>query len=1107
MGWLFPGVTCRVLWCLLAVAQQGDAPMSGNSTTQPPSDTAKVPIKEAPFSIYYATEGESGKLVPVINWTIEEIEQWYNQSRGHQQPDQAPRYNLQLMSAEGTAKGDHADLTIQFRIWIRDEFWTRVPLRLDESLLQEGGFEYKGSGRCFLVFEEKGEGYVAWIRSDPEQNHEITLKVLAPLATIGNETRLRLLTPQVPGSDLKLTVPSIEAVGELSEAARSAGATLSTPTRENGNTEFKAILGLGGDFELRWRDANGRPAEMQPVLRAEGAVLAQVDGHGVNAKADFEVAGHGTPFDRFMVRLPQGAELIAGNQTGYSVSRISNPSEDKKGLLVEVSRAKKLTEPMQVRLSVRQSPEAADAAGWFELAGFDVIDAVRQSGHIAVTTVGDWQVRCVPNRGVRQVDELPQALQTDDLVAGFEYFSQPCSLKARVFEVKTRVSVRPEYSILVEKNMVRLQANLKYTVRGAKISDLDVELPGWQLDDVGPDDVVDVDRVAELAGVLLIPLLQSSTGQIEVWVRARRELPSDTSSLSLALPRPLADSLAPAVLAVLPADNVELTPDDERMEGLARQQMASQLELPKWQQAPLYYRGETSEAVFAADFKTHEQQITVDVTSEINLVQQEETVQQTMDYTIAYEPADKLTIDVPQSLSGSDTFKVFLDGELVSPTPLPDEATSLDGAVRLRIALPGPRIGQCELLVRYPVEKPRAPAAKDGTRVVPLVMPALAELSSNQLSVTAPPHVTVKSREGPWRIPDKGNGYDTQPGVLRLVTDGRADQVVLAVDGKGHQSTIVERTWIQTLLTRNGRYERAVFRFVSDRKQVELTLPPAADSRRVTLLLGEERPQQRKPPNVERMPDGRLIVALPEGSIGRRGWLEVEYEVSSQPRDWGRTSMELPRLGGEVWVRRMYWQLVLPRNEHLIVAPGGFTQECKWGWCGTFWGRIPVMEQAHLEHWVGATPRTEVSRETSRYLFSSMGPMAQTELQIAGRSWIVLGASLVALVGGLLLINVPASRHPATLLTAAILLVSIAVVYPTSALLAAQAAVAGLVLALAAGLLRGSLIGRRGLFRDTPSSVLDRGSTQAQYRPPAEGDRVSIETASTAVHVPSPDTD
>ena len=69
--------------------------------------------------------------------------------------------------------------------------------------------------------------------------------------------------------------------------------------------------------------------------------------------------------------------------------------------------------------------------------------------------------------------------------------------------------------LLIERNEVRLQGRLTYTIRGAPIASLEVAIPGWELDEVGPDNLVALDGVTQSAGNLVIPLIQPSSGTLE----------------------------------------------------------------------------------------------------------------------------------------------------------------------------------------------------------------------------------------------------------------------------------------------------------------------------------------------------------------------------------------------------------------------------------------------------------------------------------------------------------------------------------------------------------------------------------------------------------------
>jgi hypothetical protein len=84
------------------------------------------------------------------------------------------------------------------------------------------------------------------------------------------------------------------------------------------------------------------------------------------------------------------------------------------------------------------------------------------------------------------------------------------------------------------------------------------------------------------------------------------------------------------------------------------------------------------------------------------------------------------------------------------------------------------------------------------------------------------------------------------------------------------------------------------------------------------------------------------------------------------------------------------------------------------------------------------------------------------------------------LLAGLLLIYVPATRHPGVLFTGAVAVAAVALVDPESALLVGQAAVLGLCLAgVAYALARMSL-------RPTPPAAPVRGSSRAMERAHSE---------------------
>jgi hypothetical protein len=1013
-------------------------------------------IEEAQPSIYYLKD-QQGRLQPVVNFTLPEFEELYKLKHQFTEGDQRPRCSLQQMSASGKVAGGYAEMNIQFRILVRDEQWTRVPLRLDQAMLREPP-QYQGPGEQFVEFEGGGSGYVVWIRGPAGQQHQITLKMLVPLTAAGEETRLHLLVPRTTASEMKLKVPVAAAVAKVSE-----GATLRTPNSTQNETEL-TVVGLGGDFELSWHGPEARVAEAPMVLEAQGSVTARLDNRGVEAEATLSVRSYGRTFDSFRVRLPQEAELVPGVSNGYAVLPVdSTGPAGARQRVVEVRLAKPTAKPIEVHLATNRAADATKPGPWLDLAGFEVVGAARQWGKIDVSVAGDWQILWGPSAGVQQKDLPPDPARSKDVVAVFDYLTQPCSLSARLVQRKTRIAVEPKYLLSVgapvypeanaanpDPNAVYLDATLRCTVRGGKVFALDTAMPGWQIDDIGPESLVVWDGVPKgvVGGTLSIPLKQPLAGQFDVRLRAHRPLAADAKSLRIPLPEPQAGAPATAVLVVLSADNVELIPNGDAMTGLFRQQGTIPMELPKRQQEPLFYLGE-AKSVFAADLRRHARQISVDVASQVELDGAGGQVQQKLAYLISYESTDHLDLEVPRRLADPGKLKLECNGQgvvLARPNDARDEASK---PVLMRVALPKTSIGPCELTARYALAPQKISAEKRAVVLVPLLMPADGNLLSNRLRVSAASELHVEPRPGPWTAAEAPPPQPGQPRGLQLAAAVRSGQVELDVQGetRGEAAVVVQRAWVQTWLTQTSRQDQAVFQFTSRRRELEVALPADAAIDQLGVVL------DGKPMAAAIAADNTVVLVLTgDGGVGRH-LLELRYHFSDPRPPRGAMAIELPHPCGDAWVRQMYWQLVLPPSEHLVVSPADFTGESTWQWRGSYWGRQPLLDQAQLQDWVGLPPDSQgfVSGGANCYLFSTLGAASRAELRTASRSAIVLAASGAVLLAGLLLIYWPRSRHPASLLTATVVLAAATALQPELALLAAQAAVLGLVLALLAG--------------------------------------------------------
>ena len=142
------------------------------------------------------------------------------------------------------------------------------------------------------------------------------------------------------------------------------------------------------------------------------------------------------------------------------------------------------------------------------------------------------------------------------------------------------------------------------------------------------------------------------------------------------------------------------------------------------------------------------------------------------------------------------------DDQILSPVALGDESDDGTKPLRMRVALPKPCIGHCEIAARYSL--PAAGTA--GELHVPLVMPLDAELAGNNLSVVSAAEQQVDAAGGDWTVIDSGVAEVTSPRTRGFSAVRPTNEVILKLHGEsGDAPVIVERAWLQTCLPSDPR--------------------------------------------------------------------------------------------------------------------------------------------------------------------------------------------------------------------------------------------------------------------------------------------------------------
>ena len=570
---------------------------------------------------------------------------------------------------------------------------------------------------------------------------------------------------------MSLQLPMERAVVNVAD-----GGTLELATPAPGGKTAVKVVGIGGELDLSWHTASSQVANLPAVLEVTGAVQVRINGRTVSSDAKLTVRSLGGEFDRFQVRLPPHADYAGTPQPGVSLVAAQTTEGDRK--LYEVKLEKKTNGPVDVRLvteRVHSSPQADEP---LELAGFEVPGAVRQWGTVSVQVEGNWQLRWGELNHV-QIDELSGPLRSDHRSAGFEYFVQPFSLPARVVPQTTRMRVEPEYVFLVGGDEAQMRARFKFMIRGAKLRTLEIDMPGWEVDSVEPENLIEVDATAaNQTRPYVIPLAQPTSGELELTIQAHQKIPHDAPSMALELPVPRAETVAPAVVAVVPADNIELVVQPDKTVGLAPQAPQRQIKLPERQQDPLFFRTEGPAAKFVGAVKVYEQSITASSTAQLDVEEGQTGVDERIVFKVAYQPVDHLTLGIPAGLR-ADRLSLSLDGQRLSPIAPRERADGDAELAIVRVPLPAPRIGRCELEVSYVVRHDKPSGGATTPVTIPLVIPGEGQLSGNELIVTPKAGISVQYSKGDWN--DDTPRHPAGSGELTLSARRALAKVVLAV--------------------------------------------------------------------------------------------------------------------------------------------------------------------------------------------------------------------------------------------------------------------------------------------------------------------------------------
>ena len=577
----------------------------------------------------------------------------------------------------------------------------------------------------------------------------------------------------------------------------------------------------------------------------------------------------------------------------------------------------------------------------------------RQRGRRLASPVGR-------SRGVRQIDQLPEALRRKDVTADSS-ISPSLVVDGPPGAAENADRREPEYVVLVDSDQIRLEARLRYTVRGAKVFAVEIAMPDWQIDEVGPESVVAIDGVPTGAsGRVSLPLATPTIGPFEVRVKAHRPLPRTRSHSPWRFPSRQASAGRGSGRGASGGQR-RIVPDSQATTGLLRQQAAVPLELPPRQQEPLFYRSDAPQGRVRRGIAPPSPE----------------------DFRVGYQPRDPGTRRRPRRTEVRLRDRLRTDRLLPAGGPARIERQGPAG-VELRRPGPGPvvlargsgRWREAGADARGPAQGVHR-ALRDHGPLRAVVLgrrratehPRAAGHAAGRGICRQQRHASLRLRTS--RSKSLRGVWTTVEGGLTQAASPRSRELAAAANG-GNRGPPARRKLrrsgrgcrpgmdpdLRDQIARRGRQDRAVLQLTTRRHESRSRCRKGPCAIRPPCSCSEStRPAAIEPTADHRHAAhaGRANLIVPLSADVEPHALRAQPAISFCRAGAARAcqsrgdEVRVPQPGRRHWIRRADWQLLLPPETHLISSPRDMTGEFVWGWNRFYFGREPVLGQADLE--------------------------------------------------------------------------------------------------------------------------------------------------------------
>ncbi len=329
-------------------------------------------------------------------------------------------------------------------------------------------------------------------------------------------------------------------------------------------------------------------------------------------------------------------------------------------------------------------------------------------------------------------------------------------------------------------------------------------------------------------------------------------------------------------------------------------------------------------------------------------------------------------------------------------------------------------------------EATAAESASVSTRLsVPLaklLLPTQSRRSSSGWTLTSSNEL-IASTASPL-LPEPRESPSTKDAVSRVLPVGAsALSILVSEQALSGGSLRVESAWLQTAITRVHRRDRFVANVRATPGPLRLSLPKFIDDIRV-FVDGAVREDYR----YDYVSDS-LVVDIAAGESSDHV-IEVTYFQQENLSWLRRLEMKAPRIDGTNAVGDFYWELLTPQTQHVAWCPAELTSNWSWVWSGFWWKR--ESPELKFERALVETTQSRLPVSMNRYVMSGNRVQSDVHVWVLSRFSLWFPVGLAAILIAYCILNFGFFRRPLTMVGYAVVIASLALLWPDFAMLIGQ---------------------------------------------------------------------